>query len=439
MSSEAAFAIDENSVLIQFSNGISLPLHEWIKSQNDLKTPCYVYNLDHIRSRAQFLKSTLQSKLGRLPSIHYAVKANHRDSVLRVLRAEGIQVDVVSSGEIEASYRAGFAANQVLFSGVGKTVQELEYAIGTDAGSKKTVKQINVESLGELERLIRLIEKRDPKLEPVSLGLRFNPNVSPETHPYITTGLKENKFGLEENGIREAVELIKKSASAQRSLRLRGLSLHIGSQLLDLAPLDEAIAKAMDLQDELSQKVHSALPWDRFDAGGGIGINYRSFDESLERAAIAELGDILSRRLKKKLDDGVLSDVMIEPGRWLVARAGALLTEVQYVKANAHKKFVIVDGGMNMLLRPALYEAEHRISAVEGLNRRNEIVDIVGPICESSDVLGRDRTLTTVAEGEKVIVFDAGAYGASMSSNYNLRGWPPREYDISLPTPAAED
>ncbi|MBL7686397.1 MAG: diaminopimelate decarboxylase [Bdellovibrionaceae bacterium] len=389
------------------------------------ETPCFVYNLKHIRSRVQFMRETLTTALdARLLSIHYAVKANSRHSILRLLCELGASVDVVSDGEIAASLDAGFQPSDVLFSGVGKTKKELRTAV------HQGVKQINVESLGELERLIRMTEELGITAQnAISIGLRFNPNVCPETHPYITTGLKENKFGLETEAVRDAVKLLCRTDR----LTLRGLSLHIGSQLLDLAPLDEAIERSLALHDELSSS-RAAGPWDRFDAGGGVGIDYTSFDERTERDAIHSLGEIFTKRLRPRVASGSLRDIMIEPGRWLVARAGLLLTEVQYVKSTSHKTFVIVDGGMNLLLRPALYEAEHRIEPLHAssINKTNKIrVDVVGPICESADVLGRDRLLPSVNEGDRLAVFDSGAYGRSMSSNYNLRGWPD-EHDLNF-------
>lgn len=390
------------------------------KLSDRFATPCFVYSLKHIRSRVDFMRETLTASLGaHSPSIHYAVKANSRKSILRQLCQLGISVDVVSDGEITASLNAGFQSHDVLFSGVGKTKKELRMA------AQLGVKQINIESLGELERLIKIAEELDlNESSAISVGLRFNPNVCPETHPYITTGLKENKFGLETDAVREAVKLLSRTGR----LTLRGLSLHIGSQLLDLTPLDEAIERSLSLHDELSS-VHAAGPWDRFDAGGGVGIDYSSYEEEAEREAIRSLGAIFTKRLRPKIISGALQDVMIEPGRWIVARSGVLLTEVQYVKTTSHKTFVIVDGGMNLLLRPALYEAEHRIAPIQTTSSTSIRADIVGPICESADVLGRDRVLPTVKEGERLAIFDAGAYGRTMSSDYNLRGWP-GEHDI---------
>lgn len=380
-----------------------------------LATPFFLYNADHIRARYQRMHEAYQKQ--NLPvSIHYATKANCNPRILGLLASLGAKADVVSLGETELAIQAGFSAESVLFSGVAKTVKEIEGALRLGVG------QINVESLGELERIARIAKTMGRTAQsPVDLGLRLNPNVCPETHPYITTGLQENKFGLEEPAIREAVGILKSAPW----LRLRGLSLHIGSQLLDLTALDEALEVGKFVQDRLRQETGWRL--DRFDVGGGIGIQYSEFDESMEIAVVDDHAKLLKKHLGPDIASGALTEILTEPGRWLVARSGVLVTEVQYVKATPHKTFVITDGGMNLLIRPALYEAHHRI---EPLIRRPtdrpslEKVDVVGPICESADFLGRDRNLGGVRQDDRLAVFDAGAYGRTMASLYNQRGWP---------------
>lgn len=386
-----------------------------------LPTPFFYYDGAHLAKRARQLLQFVRTDTGLPVSVHYAIKANASREVLCCLRNAGLFVDVVSFGEAECAMAAGFAARDVLFSGVAKTASEIRRALL--AG----VKQINAESLGELERIAKLALELKIK-EPISIGLRLNPNVSPETHPYITTGLHENKFGLEEPEVREAAQMI---ASGQAPLRLRGLSLHIGSQLLDLGPLDEALGIALALQNELRAGGPAGrLPMDRFDAGGGIGIRYETDDETDEVETMHQYGQLLRRHLHVDAAAGRLTDVIIEPGRWLVARAGALICEVQYVKRNQHKAFVILDGGMNLLIRPALYQAHHRVAPLSGTGRASgpeAVFDIVGPICESADFLARERRLPTPREGDRLVIFDAGAYGRTMSSNYNQHGLP-REY-----------
>ncbi|MBN8540877.1 MAG: diaminopimelate decarboxylase [Deltaproteobacteria bacterium] len=387
-----------------------------------MPTPFYFYNADHVVARAQFMLKTYR-EAGLPISVHYATKANTNPLLLKKLASFGIKADVVSSGEAAVSMGAGFQAQDILFSGVAKTKSEIEFAI------QKGIGQINVESLGELQRISEIAEaiSKGPGggRRLIDIGLRLNPNVCPETHPYITTGLQENKFGLEESGIREAVRMLK----TMPLLRLRGLSLHIGSQLLDLVALDEAIEIGARLQRELRQETGWLL--DRFDVGGGLGIRYETNDESLEFEVVQRHAELLKKHLGVDIQNRLLLEVLTEPGRWLIARCGLLVTEVQYVKETPHKTFVIVDGGMNLLIRPALYEAQHRI---EPLARRHgpradglivkRLMDVVGPICESADFLGRDRDLARVEQGDRLAVFDAGAYGRTMASLYNQRGWP---------------
>jgi diaminopimelate decarboxylase len=392
--------------------GSNLSLHELTKR---LETPFFFYNANHIRSRFESMRSAYQ-KLGLPVSIHYATKANCNPRLMSLLSSLGAKADVVSLGETTLAMNAGFFAQDILFSGVAKTAKEIEGALRLNIG------QINVESLGELERIVRLAKIAGrTEANPFHLGLRLNPNVCPETHPYITTGLQENKFGMEIEAIREAVTVLKSAPF----LRLRGLSLHIGSQLLDLTALDEAIEIGKSVQDRL--RVETGWALDRFDVGGGLGIKYAQFSEEEELEVVDEHARLLEKHLKADIGSGDLKEILTEPGRWLVARSGVLITEVQYVKTTPHKTFVITDGGMNLLIRPALYEAQHRI---EPLERRRlasaqlEKVDVVGPICESADFLGRDRNLGEIKEADRLAVLDAGAYGRTMASLYNQRGWP---------------
>lgn len=387
-----------------------------------MPTPFYFYNADHVVARAQFMLETYRAA-GLPISVHYATKANTNPLLLKKLVAIGIKADVVSSGEADISIKAGFRAKDILFSGVAKTVAEIEFAIQNGIG------QINVESIGELYRIGEIAEAMS-KLPGggrglIDIGLRLNPNVCPETHPYITTGLQENKFGLEESEIREAVKL----AASMPLIRLRGLSLHIGSQLLDLVALDEAIDIGARLQRQLREETGWQL--DRFDVGGGLGIRYETNDESLEMEVVRSHAQLLKKHLGADIEKGLLREVLTEPGRWLIARCGLLVTEVQYVKETPHKTFVIVDGGMNLLIRPALYEAKHRIEPLAKRQRPKtdspifkRLVDVVGPICESADFLGRGLDLAEIKQGDRLAVFDAGAYGRTMASLYNQRGWP---------------
>jgi diaminopimelate decarboxylase len=379
------------------------------------RTPFFFYNLDHIRSRFSHMQRAYRDH-GLPVSIHYATKANCNPRILRLLAALGAKADVVSLGETTLAIEAGFSRESILFSGVAKTVEEIKGALNLSIG------QINVESLGELERLAELAKHAArSESSPFSVGLRLNPNVCPETHPYITTGLQENKFGMDVTTIREAVQILRKVPW----LRLRGLSLHIGSQLLDLSALDEAIEAAKAVQNQL--RIETGWKLDKFDVGGGLGIKYEDFNEEEELGIVDQHADLLARHLRPDIESGALTEILTEPGRWLVARSGVLVTEIQYVKTTPHKTFVITDGGMNLLIRPALYSAEHRIEPLERRNSSNsklENVDVVGPICESADFLGRNRNLGDVQATDRIAVFDAGAYGRTMASLYNQRGWP---------------
>ena len=381
----------------------------------NLETPFYFYNLIHLAKRVEVLRKAVISDVGLPTAIHYAVKANANPAILKLLKKSGLEVDVVSGGEVNCALANGFESKDILFSGVAKSVKELRRALSIG------VKQINVESLGELERIESLALEMKITA-PISIGLRLNPNVSPETHPYITTGLKENKFGLEEDAVFEAAERIKK---ARAPIQLRGLSLHIGSQLLELSALDEALAIGLRVQNKVAEKLARKL--DRFDAGGGIGINYDSIEEGQELEVMKDYGKLLKKHLAPEIAADRIHELLLEPGRWVVGRSGILVTEVQYVKSTQHKSFVIVDGGMNLLIRPALYQAEHRIAPlVERAPIKGSVAkfDIVGPICESADFLGRDRNLAGVQPGDRLGIFDAGAYGRTMASNYNQHGWP---------------
>ncbi len=379
----------------------------------DLETPFYFYNLHHLEARARILTKAVSTDVGLPTAIHYAMKANANPAILQLLKKGGMQVDVVSGGEVRCARVNGFESSDVLFSGVAKSKKELSEAMALG------VKQINVESLGELERIEKLaLEMKLTK--PISIGLRLNPNVSPETHPYITTGLKENKFGLEEDAVVEAVTRLKKTTAP---IQLRGLSLHIGSQLLELSALDEALFIGIRVQRKMAELLGKKL--DRFDAGGGIGINYDTIDEGQENDVVYDYGKLLKKHLAPEISSGRIAELLLEPGRWLVARSGILVTEIQYVKATQHKSFVIVDGGMNLLIRPALYEAKHRIAPLASRDlSKQSTFDVVGPICESADFLGRDISLSEVQAGDRLAVFDAGAYGRTMASNYNQHGWP---------------
>jgi diaminopimelate decarboxylase len=360
-------------------------------------TPLYVYSADQIVERLQLFQNALA---GRDHLVCYAVKANSALAILKLLADRGAGFDIVSGGELERVLAAApEAAGRVVFSGVGKTAAEI------DLGLKAGILQFNVESEAELE----LLAARAGKLKVRGrFALRVNPDVFAETHPYISTGLREHKFGID---IRRAAAIYK-SAAGNRWLEASGISVHIGSQIRSAVPFGAAIERVSKLGCELRRE---GIAMESIDAGGGLGIDYHggAFDAAAkvkEYAAALEhaLGDF----------DGKL---LIEPGRFLAAQAGALVTRVLYVKRNGKKTFVIVDAAMNDLIRPALYQAHHEIVPVRKRAGKARIVDVVGPVCESGDFFARDRKLAPVEPGDLVALLDAGAYGMAQSSNYNTR------------------
>lgn len=368
-------------------------------------TPLYVYSATAIRERYGVFDAAFRD----LPhTICYSVKANSNISILRLLARRGCGFDVVSGGELERVQIADRkAAQRVVFSGVGKTRAELTAAL------KAGILLFNVESESELGALTSCAQELR-KTAPVAL--RVNPDVAAETHPYISTGLHEHKFGIP---IRDARSLCAKAASS-RYVKVRGVSVHIGSQITEIAPFGEAMSRVAELVRLLRDDGHEI---GFIDAGGGLGIPYQAangteFAERVSAYAQAIAGPL--RRLHVHL--------LLEPGRAILGPAGALITSVIYRKANNGKKFLVVDAAMNDLIRPSLYGAYHEIVPVclddaEGC----ETVDVVGPICETGDFLARGRELPAIEEGNLLAVFDVGAYGTVLSSNYNTR---PRSAEV---------
>ncbi len=360
--------------------------------------PTYVYNLESIKQRISSYQTALK---GVDSKIHYAVKANSHDSILSLMKDSDCGIDVVSAGEVKKCLEVGSAASDIIFSGIGKSHDEISFAI------KNSVGQINVESLGELKRIQQISNSLKKN---VNIGLRLNPDIPVKTHPYIATGFRENKFGVALSQIPEALVLIKDS----KYISWTSIGAHIGSQILDLDPLK----KSMDsLKKIYSFLKNQEVALESIDLGGGLGVDYRSDDEELDFQNIQNYGKLIQDTFK---DSGI--KIILEPGRSLVARSGVLLMKVEYIKNNGFKNFVIVNSGMHHMLRPALYQAFHRIQPLKTKESENIVCDIVGPICESSDVLGFDRQIPKPEEGDLLALRDAGAYGASMSSNYNLHG-----------------
>jgi diaminopimelate decarboxylase len=367
-------------------------------------TPLYVYSAGMIGERYGDFDAAFR---GQPHTICYSVKANSNLTILRMLARKGCGFDVVSGGELERVLTADRkAAKKVVFSGVGKTREELAAAL------KAGIMLFNVESESELWALAECAG-RARKTAPVAL--RVNPDVAAETHPYISTGLRKHKFGVP---IHDARALYAKASGASY-LKVRGVSVHIGSQITDVAPFGEAMARVADLVPELRGDGHRI---DYIDAGGGLGIAYeepRGLEFSADVAAYA-------RALAAPLR-GLNVMLLLEPGRSIIGPAGVLLTSVVYRKENDGKRFLVVDAAMNDLIRPALYGAYHEIIPVTqsaGAAVKTEVTDIVGPVCETGDFFARDRELPVVEEGSLVAILDAGAYGMVLASNYNTRPRP---------------
>jgi diaminopimelate decarboxylase len=358
-------------------------------------TPCYVYSRAAIEAAYRDFDEGLA---GIDHLVCYAVKANSNLGVLDVLARLGAGFDIVSGGELARVLAAGGSADRVLFSGVGKSVAEMRQAL--EAG----VKCFNVESDGELERLDALARETG-RVAPVSL--RINPDVDARTHPYISTGLADNKFGIPHRRARE----VSRRAAALAHVRVTGIDCHIGSQILEPGPLDEALERVLDLVAQLAQ---DGIKLRHVDLGGGFGIRYRDEEPIDIRAYCSHLA-------KRVAGTGLT--LLLEPGRAIVGNAGVLLTRVEYLKADKAKRFAVVDASMSELIRPALYGAWHDIVPVRNREGEPATYDIVGPVCESSDVLGVERSLA-VAPGDLLAILSAGAYAMAMSSNYNTRARP---------------
>jgi diaminopimelate decarboxylase len=368
------------------------------------EAPVYLYDLDDIESRFRAYEKAFS---GLKHTIHYALKANSHPLILAQLASWGAGVDTVSGGEIRKALNAGFAPAKIIFSGVAKTRKEIEFAV------QNKIKQINIESPAELARVIEISRKLKSVTD---VAFRLNPDVNPKTHPYITTGFRENKFGMDESFL---PELIGQLNGARDAVKLRGLTMHIGSLLFDLDVLNEAMEKTLAVHHTLEKEGFSL---DRFDVGGGLGIRYETDDTSEEIAMLAKYGDRLKATVAQHLP--TTTEILAEPGRLLVARSGILVTEIQYIKRAPSKTFAIVDTGMHHLLRPALYQAKHRVLALRDSKPERLTYDVVGPICESSDVLAKNVDLPEMQAGELLAIADAGAYGFSMANTYNSHDLP---------------
>ncbi|MBB3048425.1 diaminopimelate decarboxylase [Litorivivens lipolytica] len=356
-------------------------------------SPTYVYSRRHIETAYRNYTDALA---GMDHQVCYAVKANSNIGVLNVLARLGAGFDIVSAGELARVLAAGGDAKRVVFSGVGKTEDEMAEALKAGIGC------FNVESSSELERLNRVAGSLK-LLAPVSI--RVNPDVDAQTHPYISTGLRDNKFGID---IKEAPQVYARARDLEH-INVIGVDCHIGSQLTDVSPFLDALDRVLLLIDELAGL---GISISHLDLGGGLGVKYR--DETPPTPA-AYIGAIRERLGERKVK------LLFEPGRSLVANAGVLLTKVEYLKHNEHKNFAIIDAAMNDMLRPALYSAWMDLLPVRPREGGANAYDVVGPVCETGDFLAKDRELV-IEEGDLLALASAGAYGFTMSSNYNSRG-----------------
>ena len=367
----------------------------------EFDTPCYVYSRAALTTAYREFDDAFA---GRDHLVCYAVKANSNLAILNLLARLGSGFDIVSGGELQRVLKAGGDPQKIVFSGVGKQPAEMKAAL--QAG----ILCFNVESEAELHVLNRVAGEMK-QVAPVSL--RVNPDVDAKTHPYISTGLKENKFGIPFDG----AEALYAAAQEFGNIRVAGLDCHIGSQLTELAPFIETCKKMLGLLDRLEAQ---GLKIEHLDLGGGLGIRYAGENPPSAQEYVEALRSVVGERRQK---------ILIEPGRSLVGNAGVLLTTVEYLKPTPHRDFAIVDAAMNDLMRPALYKAYHEILPVVARNEMDaKTYQVVGPVCETGDFLGHDRHLA-LAQGDLLAVMSAGAYGMSMSSNYNTR---PRAAEVMI-------
>ncbi len=379
-----------------FAEGVDLA-----RVADEVGTPCYVYSVEALTSRYRALDAAFE---GVPHTICYAIKANMNLAVVRTLVNEGAGIDVTSRGELFRALRAGADPARIVFSGVGKRDDEIDAALEAD------IKMINVESRAELRRIDAVAAARGVRAR---VAFRVNPDVDPKTHPYISTGLRTSKFGVP---IAEAIECYAE-AKALEHIDVVGVDCHIGSQLVDATPFRDAMARVRRLVEELRSAGHTIRT---LDVGGGLGVTYAEETPPTPavyaEAVLSQVGDLGC-------------DVVLEPGRWITANAGVFVTRVLYQKRNEDKHFVIVDGAMNDLIRPSLYQAYQRIEPLAPARAGIAKVDVVGGVCESGDFLAKDRSLPTLEDGDLIAVRSAGAYGFAMASNYNGR---PRAAEVMV-------
>ena len=358
-------------------------------------TPCYIYSKKYLVEQFSDYKNAFKGYPQTI--ICYSVKANSNLSILKVFKEMGSGFDIVSGGELERVIAIGANPKKVVFSGVAKSNEEVRKAI------EFGILFFNVESFDELEVINKIAKKTRHVAE---ISIRVNPDINPKTHPYISTGLKSSKFGIP---IRQSFEIYRE-AKKMKNIKLIGIDAHIGSQILDLDPFEDSLERLENLYFKLKDE---NINIDFIDIGGGLGIKYKDEDRPPSKKKFAQK---IIKRMKR-----INCKLLLEPGRSLVGNSGYLLTAVVYKKNNYKKNFLIIDAGMNDLLRPALYGSYHKISKVIRSRKDEKIYDVVGPICETGDVIAKNLSMNDVKLGDILVIHSAGAYGATMSSNYNTR------------------
>lgn len=378
-----------------------------INKLRELQTPFYFYNTDLLRDTLALIRSEAD-RYGF--HVHYAVKANANHKILSIIRENGLGADCVSGGEIKASLAAGFPAKKIVFAGVGKADWEINLGLDND------IFCFNVESAAELEVINELAGAKN---KVASVALRINPEVDAHTHAYITTGLKENKFGINLSQLDSVLDLFE----TLKNVKLIGLHFHIGSQITDLSSFQSLCSRVTEIQENMARR---RILVENLNFGGGLGIDYHH-PNHLPIPDFKEYFAIFHKHMKLRPEQ----QVHFEPGRSVVGQCGTLITKVLYVKEGASKNFAIVDAGFTELIRPALYQAYHRIENLTS-DEAEEVYDVVGPICESSDSFGKSVDLNKVRRGDLIALRSAGAYGEIMASQYNCRQLPKAYFSDTL-------
>ena len=382
----------KNNKLVLKQGRRFVPVEEIARQQT---RPFYLYDIQGIKEWYRFFMSQTEQKL----RVFFSVKCNFNKDILKALQEEGCGVDVVSLGEAHLALKLGFTAQQIVFSGVGKTVEELELAVS------RSFFQTNVESFEELKRLSQICNQ---KKKSIKIGLRINPNVDFASHPYIKTGLRGHKFGLEESELKEVLSFIQQD----KQISLKGLSMHIGSQIYDIQALLKAMSSLKHLYENIKKQ---GFPLKVLDIGGGLGVNYEKIGLEAEKKRLFAFNKALKKAFKN-----FNGEIITEPGRFLVARFGVLCSQIEYIKQSPQKKFIILNSGMNHFLRTALYGDQHLILPLIQRKGR-EFYDVTGPICETGDTFYKNCPLSPRKQGDWLAIADTGAYGFVMSNSYNLQ------------------